>query len=85
VLSKPSHPYTAALLASAPSFHSAAETLTGIGGKPPDPRAFPPGCRFAPRCGFAREDCLEAPHRLTSHGAGATACIHPDVLTEASA
>jgi oligopeptide/dipeptide ABC transporter ATP-binding protein len=81
VLTRPRHPYTAALLASAPSLHEAARTLAGIGGRPPDPRAFPPGCRFAPRCGFAREDCLEASPRLTRHGAGATACIHPDVLT----
>jgi oligopeptide/dipeptide ABC transporter ATP-binding protein len=85
VLTRPSHPYTAALLASAPSFHGGAETLAGIGGRPPDPRAFPPGCRFAPRCSFARDDCRQTPHRLTLYGPGATACIHPDVLTGASA
>lgn len=81
VLIRPRHPYTAALLAAVPSFSAAAETLAGIGGRPPDPRAFPPGCRFAPRCGFAREDCPEATYRLTPHGTGATACIHPEVLT----
>lgn len=84
VLTRPRHPYTAALLASVPSFHAAAERLAGIGGRPPDPRAFPPGCRFAPRCGFAREDCLEATNRLTPHGTGSTACIHPEVLTTGS-
>ncbi|MFN8232303.1 MAG: ABC transporter ATP-binding protein [Actinomycetota bacterium] len=80
VLSSPSHPYTAALIASAPSFHGASEPLEGIGGRPPDPRGFPPGCRFAPRCGFARDDCRAAPHRLVSIGGHATACIHPEVL-----
>jgi len=80
VLSVPRHPYTAALIGSAPSFHSRSERLAGIGGMPPDPRAFPRGCRFAPRCRYARDDCRDAPHRLISLGGRETACIHPEVL-----
>jgi len=80
VLESPSHPYTAALIGSAPSFQGGSGALDAIGGRPPDPRAFPPGCRFAPRCKFARDDCREAPHRLDGSAGHATACIHPDVL-----
>jgi oligopeptide/dipeptide ABC transporter ATP-binding protein len=81
VLASPRHPYTSALIGAAPSFQDDPDALDAIGGRPPDPRAFPPGCRFAPRCTFARDDCREAPHRLAAEASGhATACIHPDVL-----
>ncbi|MGL3807757.1 ABC transporter ATP-binding protein [Paeniglutamicibacter sp. R2-26] len=85
VLRAPRHPYTAALLASAPAFGSRGGELATIPGSPPDPRAFPPGCRFAPRCAFARPDCLEAPYELRATASRATACIHPEVLQEAQA
>ncbi|MGH2973683.1 MAG: ABC transporter ATP-binding protein [Solirubrobacterales bacterium] len=81
VFTAPQHPYTAALLASVPSFHTRIGRLEGIGGQPPDPRAFPPGCRFAPRCRFARDDCTRPDQRLRPIGRDrATACIHPEVL-----
>ena len=80
VLAAPRHPYTAALIASAPSFQGGSGRLQGIGGMPPDPRAFPAGCRFAARCSFVREDCRTAPYRLDLREGRATACIHPEVL-----
>jgi oligopeptide/dipeptide ABC transporter ATP-binding protein len=80
VLASPRHPYTSALIASAPSFHGVSERLEAIGGMPPDPRAFPQGCRFAPRCRFARDDCRDAPHQLIPYEGHATACIHPEAL-----
>ena len=82
VLAAPAHPYTAALIASAPSFHDGAGRLDGIGGQPPDPRAVPPGCRFAPRCQYVQDDCRSAPHALISTDGHATACIHPEALAE---
>jgi oligopeptide/dipeptide ABC transporter ATP-binding protein len=81
VLDAPQHPYTDALLRSAPSFAGTGEPLHGIEGRPPDPWAFPPGCRFAPRCVFARDDCRAAPYELAPSGGGETPCIHPEVLT----
>ena len=80
VLTSPRHPYTSALLESVPSFHRSSERLQGMGGRPPDPRAFPSGCRFAPRCRFARDDCLSAPYELELVEGRLTACIHPEVL-----
>ena len=85
VFNQPRHPYTAALLASVPSFHTRIGRLEGVGGRPPDPHAFPPGCRFAPRCRFARQDCTRSDQRLHPVGTDrTTACIHPDVLEAAS-
>ena len=80
VLTSPRHPYTSAMLESVPSFHGGSERLRGMGGRPPDPRAFPSGCRFAPRCRFARDDCLSAPYELELVDGRFTACIHPEVL-----
>jgi oligopeptide/dipeptide ABC transporter ATP-binding protein len=81
VFADPKHPYTEALMRSVPSFGASTGKLAGIAGRPPDPRAFPPGCRFAPRCRYAQEDCTSAPHRLAETAPGrATACIHPESL-----
>ena len=60
---KPLHPYTQGLIRSIPRIDTAAlnkprlETIKGTVPRLIDPM---PGCRFAPRCSFAREDCLGA-------------------------
>ena len=71
VLSRPLHPYTRALLDSAPGEDGALPI--GIPGLVPPPGALPPGCAFAPRCRLrepaceaARPPLVEAePNRLT--------------------
>jgi oligopeptide/dipeptide ABC transporter ATP-binding protein len=81
VLAAPAHPYTRALLRSAPSLDRSREPLVGIPGRPPDPRSFPPGCRFADRCELARDDCRQAQPELMPAAAGAgrlAACLHSD-------
>jgi peptide/nickel transport system ATP-binding protein len=51
-------PYTKALLESIPKIEDPSHTrLTTIPGRPPDLVNPPPGCRFAPRCAYARERC----------------------------
>ncbi len=35
------------------------ENLEMIPGLPPDPAQFPSGCKFHPRCRFAKEVCSE--------------------------
>ena len=81
VFANPQHPYTEALMRSVPSFGAMTGELVGIEGRPPDPRNFPPGCRFAPRCVYAREDCASADHVLADAGPDrTTACIHPELI-----
>jgi peptide/nickel transport system permease protein len=55
VFARPRHPYTAALIASAPEGASAG--LSTIPGSVPPPQALPAGCSFAPRCACAAEPC----------------------------
>ena len=51
-------PYTEALLKSIPKLEQPSHTrLSAIAGRPPDLVSPPPGCRFAPRCPYAREKC----------------------------
>jgi peptide/nickel transport system ATP-binding protein/oligopeptide transport system ATP-binding protein len=79
VFRAPRHPYTLGLLRSVPRFDILRQTLDSIPGQPPDLVLPPTGCPFQPRCGFAREDCLEGDFPLRRLGPGrATACIHDD-------
>ncbi|APQ62181.1 Oligopeptide transport ATP-binding protein OppD [Paenibacillus polymyxa] len=58
----PKHPYTQSLLASLPQLNSDQERLASIPGQVPNPLDMPQGCRFAPRCQYAKEICrAEAP------------------------
>ena len=57
VLHNPTHPYTAALLASTPRLDNVARELPSIPGMVPDGRSVVEGCAFAPRCGFATPEC----------------------------
>jgi peptide/nickel transport system ATP-binding protein len=53
-------PYTEALLQSIPKLADPSHTrLNVIGGRPPDLVNPPIGCRFAPRCPYARDRCRE--------------------------
>jgi peptide/nickel transport system ATP-binding protein len=56
ILADPRHPYTKALLACHPD---RAATFNGIPGNVPSPLRAGSGCRFAPRCGNARDGCTE--------------------------
>src|SRR4029077_5059271 len=80
VFHEPRHPYTLGLLRSVPDFDSVRDRLSSIPGAPPDLAAPPSGCRFHPRCSFAREDCIQGDFPLLPLEDGrATACIHHDV------
>ena len=56
------HPYTKALLASSPRFgtHYTTERLVSITGRVTDPAHPEPGCPFAPRCQYAKDECKES-------------------------
>ncbi|MBZ0287372.1 MAG: peptide ABC transporter ATP-binding protein, partial [Anaerolineae bacterium] len=57
------HPYTEALLSSAPTPDPRAKRKhVPLKGEVPDPSNPPSGCYFHPRCPYARERCkIEAP------------------------
>jgi len=54
----PAHPYTQKLLNATPRLHQKVSELAFIPGAPPDLIDPPVGCRFAPRCPFAKDKCL---------------------------
>jgi peptide/nickel transport system ATP-binding protein len=60
VLLNPQHPYTRAMLASTAKEQRRDRPLEAISGNPPDLRALPPGCGFAPRCSHASPECTLA-------------------------
>jgi peptide/nickel transport system permease protein len=83
VYAHPGHPYSGALLASNPQLVAVGEPLPTIDGKVPAPGQWPTGCRFAPRCRFASDDCSLAAIPLTALPGGRTSrCIHTDELLE---
>jgi peptide/nickel transport system ATP-binding protein len=57
VFSEPRHPYTAALLESAPTLEKLGHIPAQLPGELPDPRTRFVGCRFEGRCPNARERC----------------------------
>jgi peptide/nickel transport system ATP-binding protein len=57
VIERPAHPYTAALLTSTVLGSAFGRRLDTIPGMPPDLRALPEGCSFAPRCQFCQDAC----------------------------
>jgi peptide/nickel transport system ATP-binding protein len=71
--------YTAALLRSMPRLeHQPHQKLATIPGAPPRLDALPPGCRFAPRCGFAEPACAQAAPELVEETPGHQyRCIRP--------
>jgi len=76
VTRRPSHPYTAGLMASIPSVHVRHEHLNQIDGAMPRLNAIPPGCAFNPRCGRAEDFCRKHKPGLPSSG-HAAACHFP--------
>ena len=60
----PSHPYTEGLLKCIPRIDEDREVLDTIEGTVPPPYAMPQGCRFAPRCPYATEECKREKPKL---------------------
>ncbi len=78
VLSRPAHPYTAALLRAVPRIEGGSvEDLAVIPGRVPPPREWSRGaCVFAPRCDRARPECSASdPELRPVSAAHAAACL----------
>ena len=57
IFKSPLHPYTSGLMKAVPSVQMDAKELYSIRGSVPNLIRPPPGCRFHPRCDYAREYC----------------------------
>jgi peptide/nickel transport system ATP-binding protein len=78
---RPRHPYTERLLASLPQRHAHGGRLGVIPGAVPPAVAWPPGCRFHPRCAHAREECASDPVTVVPAGDGHHArCVRADEI-----
>jgi peptide/nickel transport system permease protein len=74
VFTAPLHPYTAALLWSAPRDDGALPI--GIPGTVPSPVHMPPGCAFAPRCRMRQDQCeTRLPPLVEAAPGRATRCL----------
>ena len=54
------HPYTEGLFGSIPNLKENSRRLHPIDGLMPDPTHLPDGCRFAPRCKYCQDICLNS-------------------------
>ena len=74
IFAAPLHPYTVALLESAP--HDDGTLPVGIPGAAPLMHAMPPGCAFAPRCRLRAAACeVERPPLVEVAEGRATRCL----------
>jgi len=83
----PGHPYTMGLLGAIPNLDDAArnvdrrQRLNEIKGMVPSLANLPEGCTFAPRCGYATEECRRTYPPLEQHRPDHwVACWHADRL-----
>jgi peptide/nickel transport system ATP-binding protein len=82
MLTRPRHPYPAALLAASVASAEPGAQLSVIDGQPPAlPGSFLP-CAYAPRCTRADARCSTEDPRLRGDGAAAVACHHPIEIGE---
>ena len=78
IFAQPRHPYTQALLAAIPedAGDGRGKRLRAVAGQVPDPVAYPPGCRFHPRCPEVFAPCATTEPLLVQQGAGCRVACH---------
>lgn len=71
------HPYTQALLTAIPGIKTPHQAGTGIlNDDVPSPMNIPSGCRFHPRCRYAKPICSQESPLLEEHAPGHTSACH---------
>ena len=74
------HPYTIGLFGALPKLNGNSRRLVSIPGLMPDPTDLPSGCKFAPRCPKATEQCQNSlPPLVDIGGAHLLRCFHGKV------
>lgn len=79
VIGDPAHPYTKILISNIPvpnPKEAKKRAKMDIPGEPPSPIDLPKGCRFNPRCPFAKDICREREPELIEISPGRTAACH---------
>ena len=76
---KDSHPYTEGLMNSIPRIDGEKSKLEPIPGVVPHPLALPKGCKFAPRCKYCTQKCVEEEPELIEVAPGQKVrCFYPE-------
>jgi peptide/nickel transport system ATP-binding protein len=76
IFNDPIHPYTRMLISALPRIGEKSQKM-GIPGRPPTLSSPPPGCRFAPRCPEAKENCSKEIPALHEVRPGRFVACHP--------
>jgi peptide/nickel transport system ATP-binding protein len=76
IFKRPLHPYTTGMMKSVPSIQMEAEKLYTIRGSVPNLIYPPNGCRFHPRCDFARGYCTKVRPPMTEVEPGHSVACH---------
>lgn len=75
---KMSHPYTEGLMHSIPRLEDKSGKLEPIPGAVPHPLALPKGCKFAPRCKYCTQKCIDEEPELQEVAPGQLVrCFYP--------
>jgi oligopeptide/dipeptide ABC transporter ATP-binding protein len=78
IFTAPYHPYSNILIQAAPQLDPRKRTKNyAINGEPPSPIDLPKGCRFCPRCPFAKDICHEKEPEMQQIGDRRVACHFP--------
>ncbi len=77
--SRMSHPYTEGLMLSIPRISGERNKIEPIPGVVPHPLALPKGCKFAPRCKYCTQKCIDEEPKLVDIGEEHfIRCFYPD-------
>ncbi|MCI7138634.1 MAG: ABC transporter ATP-binding protein [Oscillospiraceae bacterium] len=77
--SRMSHPYTEGLMLSIPRISGERNKIEPIPGVVPHPLALPKGCKFAPRCKYCTQKCIDEEPKLVDIGdEHFIRCFYPD-------
>ncbi len=76
---KMSHPYTEGLMYSIPRIDKIHQKIEPIPGAVPHPLELPKGCKFAPRCKYCTQKCIDEEPGLVDAGNGQLIrCFYPE-------
>ncbi|NGM70368.1 ABC transporter ATP-binding protein [Natronolimnobius sp. AArcel1] len=82
VIKQPRHPYTMGMRNAFPDISQDSQDLISIPGTPPEVTDPDEGCRFAPRCPFAEDDCWDVTPEPEEYDGQVVRCHRSDEAEE---